>query len=182
MSESDSIVPEGFRVIPGYPRYAIDEHGTVLSVCINGGGWRKTRRWENAKCMAFITDAYGYHRVSLIHDAKAKLIPVHTLVLTTFVGPRPDGMVCRHLDGNPTNNYVSNLAWGTPLENSADTFLHGTDSQGEKCHKAKLTNADVIEIRARAASGERYVDIAKDFPIVSTGISKIVHRETWKHI
>lgn len=181
MSDSNSI-PDGFRVIPGYLRYAIDENGTVLSVCINGGGWRKTRRWENAKCMAFITDAFGYHRVSLIHDAKAKLIPVHTLVLTTFFAPRPDGMVCRHLDGNKTNNHVSNLAWGTPLENSSDRFLHGTDNQGEKCYKAKLTNADVLEIRQRAANGESLRNIAKDFPVVWTGIQKIVRRETWKHI
>lgn len=182
MSNQDSSPPVGFRVIPGYPRYAIDENGTVLSVCVRGGGWRKPTPWENARRMSFIKDRNGYHRVNLNNSGKAQQIPVHILVLITFVSPRPDGMVCRHLDGNPANNHVSNLAWGTPLENSADKNLHGTDNRGEKCYKAKLTNADVLAIRARYANSETLSDIAKDFPVVASGIFKIVRRETWKHI
>ena len=34
MSDADSSVPDGFRQIPGFQRYAIDENGTILSVCI----------------------------------------------------------------------------------------------------------------------------------------------------
>ena len=182
MSDSDSTVPAGFRVIDGYPRYAINEHGDILSVCVRGGGWRKNLSWKDAKRMAIITDSYGYHRVSLIHNAKAKLVQIHVLVLTAFVSPRPNGMQCRHLDGCKSNNHVSNLAWGTPLENSADKILHGASNRGEKCYKAKLKAADVLEIRARAANGEKLAEIAKDFPVVPTGIFKIVRRETWKHV
>jgi hypothetical protein len=35
-------------------------------------------------------------------------------------------MVCRHLDGNPINNRLENLRWGTHKENKADAIKHGT--------------------------------------------------------
>lgn len=182
MSESDSTVPTGFRVIPGFPRYAIDENGTVLSVSACGGGHRKPRHWKNAIRIACIKDKSGYHRVDIYHDGYSKRISVHTLVLLMFVGPCPDGMECRHIDGNRANNHVSNLAWGTRSENQRDRFLHGTSSLGENNGLSKLTASDVLEIRRRAANGETHIAIAKDFSVNRANISHIVRRLTWKHI
>lgn len=42
---------------------------------------------------------------------------VHKMVLEAFVGPRPKGMVCCHLDNNGCNNKLGNLKWGTMKEN-----------------------------------------------------------------
>ena len=182
MSDSDSTVPAGFRVIPGFPRYAINEYGIVLSSCVRGGGWRQPVSWKDAKRMTFTKDKNGYHKVALSNSGKEQQVPVHSLVLLAFVGPRPDGMVCRHLDGNKHNNHISNLSWGTAQQNSDDMVLHGTLRKGESVHLSKLTEKDVLEIRERAASGEKLADIAKDFPVVASGIFKIVRRETWKHI
>ncbi len=50
---------------------------------------------------------------------------VHCLVLEAFIGPRPEGYVCRHKDGDPANNHISNLSWGTLRENYDDTIKHG---------------------------------------------------------
>ncbi len=55
-----------------------------------------------------------------------KQVYVHQLVLGAFVGPCPIGMECRHLDGNPSNNFLSNLRWGTHLENMEDMRRHGS--------------------------------------------------------
>lgn len=181
MPESNSSLPGGFRVIPGFPRYAIDENGTILSVCSrNGRG--KDRPWENATRVKLGTDRDGYHIVCLCHDGRKRTTSVHTLVLKTFVGPCPDGMVCRHLDSNQTNNHISNLAWGTPRENSQDMILHGTSTPGERHGMVKLTEKDVVEIRSRYASGETQTAIAKDFPVTQTNISLIVLRRKWKHV
>lgn len=181
MSVSDNTIPAEFRVIAGFPRYAIDENGTVISVCSrNGRG--KDRPWANASCVKPGIDSDGYQIVSLCHDGHKRTKSVHTLVLKTFIGPCPDGMVCRHLDGNQNNNHVSNLAWGTPYENSQDMVLHGTSTPGEKHGMGKLTASDVLAIRARAASGESQTSIAKDFPVTQSNVSLIVRRRKWKHI
>lgn len=50
----------------------------------------------------------------------------HRLVLEAFIGPCPEGMECRHLDGDAGNNRLENLAWGTPIENGEDKVRHGT--------------------------------------------------------
>ena len=72
---------------------------------------------------------------------------VHTIVLTAFKGPPVAGRECRHLDGNPRNNCLNNLKWGTRKENHADKKLHGTDQQGSKHHLAKLTEELVLKLR-----------------------------------
>lgn len=172
MSESDPI-PNGFRQIPGFPRYAIDENGTVISVCGHRGG--ANRLWKDAKHVKQLPDTDGYYRVYLSHDGHGRTVNVHRLVLITFVGPCPDGMQCRHLDGNQTNNHVSNLAWGTKSQNERDKNRHGTVG-------LKLTTTDVLEIRRRAANGESQSDIAKDFLVHVANVSRIVRRKAWKHI
>src|SRR3989442_771331 len=48
------------------------------------------------------------------------LAKVHTLVLEAFVGPRPEGAVCRHLNGDARDNRPENLVWGTHKQNSDD--------------------------------------------------------------
>lgn len=67
----------------------------------------------------------GYAMVNIHVNGKQKTMPVHRLVLEAFVGPGGN-FVCRHLDGNPANNNVKNLAWGTRSENSYDAVRHGT--------------------------------------------------------
>lgn len=50
---------------------------------------------------------------------------VHVLVCEAFLGPRPDGLVTRHLNGNPYDNRVDNLTYGTVSENARDCVEHG---------------------------------------------------------
>jgi len=180
MSDSDNTIPAGFRAIPGYPRYAIDEHGTILSICGRGPG--NIRHWKDALRVNPAIDKDGYRKVSLRHDGRGRQIFIHKLVLITFIGPRPVGHQCRHVDGNPENNHISNLAWGTSLENQHDRVCHGTDSRGERHGRVKLKDSDVLEIRRRAANGERISNITKDFPLDRQSIYRIVNRQSWKHI
>ena len=178
---SDSI-PHGFRQIPGFPRYAIDENGKVLSIHKPGPGDKNNRPWSESRLLKPMLDKDGYHIARLSHDGKKQNIPVHKLVLTTFSTPCPSGMECRHLDGNRTNNHISNLAWSTHSENLRDKFRHGTQPQGERCYQAKLKDADILEIRARAANGETQHAIAKEFAVPQAHVSRIVHRKNWKHV
>ena len=55
---------------------------------------------------------------------------VHQLVAFAFIGDRrAEGLEIRHLNGDPSDNRVENLAWGTRAENVADMIDHGTHWQ-----------------------------------------------------
>lgn len=75
----------------------------------------------------------GYPSVTLSRRGKVKTRPIHQLVLAAFAGPRPAGKdVIRHLDGDPTNNLLGNLAYGTQSENAQDSLRHGTHPKASK--------------------------------------------------
>ena len=42
----------------------------------------------------------------------------HTLIAHAWIGKRPEGKVCDHLDTNPLNLCADNLEWVTPAENN----------------------------------------------------------------
>lgn len=81
---------------------------------------------------------FGYPQVDIYYrdgDARVRrTCLIHHLVLEAFVGPRPQGCECRHLDGNPTNNILTNLVWGTHVENMRDRARHGTHDKARRTH------------------------------------------------
>lgn len=130
----------------------------------------------------------GHHYVRLLKNDKTQVKKyIHVLVLEAFGFPRPFGLECRHLDGNPKNNDLSNLKWGTHSENMQDSMKHGTFNyvglKGEKHSCAKLTDKDVIEIKCILKTGSmKNKDIAKKYGVVHGAISNIKNNRTWKHI
>lgn len=70
--------------------------------------------------------------VQLSKDARRVRRGVGALVLSAFVGQRPDGMECCHNDGNPANNRVENLRWDTHSANVLDSVQHGTHFEAAK--------------------------------------------------
>lgn len=110
---------------------------------------------------------------------------VHNLVLEAFVGPRPNGDICRHLDGQTWNNSLFNLQWGTHKENVQDSREHGTFRKlaGPECGQSKLTRRQVIEIRRRyAAGGITQGRLAKEYGICQARISAIVNFKTYRNV
>lgn len=59
---------------------------------------------------------------------------VHALVARAFIGPRPDGLLVRHLDDDKINNRPENLAYGTHVENRQDAIRNGRDGNLSKTH------------------------------------------------
>ncbi|WP_211339176.1 NUMOD4 motif-containing HNH endonuclease [Salana multivorans] len=74
----------------------------------------------------------GYPMVSLYRDRGRSTRTVHRLVLLAFVGPEPEGAEACHRDGNPTNNALPNLYWGTHSENMHDAVRHGRNRQARR--------------------------------------------------
>lgn len=107
---------------------------------------------------------------------------VHTLVLLAFSGPRPEGQQCRHLNGDPGDNRPSNLCWGTCAENAADRIRHGTVPRGAKHCRAKLTDADVITLRSKMASGISPKTVAAEYGLTVRTVFKIAAGKSWTHL
>jgi hypothetical protein len=125
----------------------------------------------------------GYARVALSKKRAYTHISIHRLVLLTFVGCPADNMECRHLDGNRTNNRLSNLQWGTKLENAQDRISHGMQVRGARVAIAKLNDRKVQIVKWILARGVMSQQkIADLFGVAQTKISAIHTGQTWKHV
>lgn len=106
----------------------------------------------------------GHVSVVLGHGENGS--PVHQLVALAFMGATPEGMEILHNNGNPKDNRLSNLRFGTRTENILDVYR-----QGKKWRKAGID--EVKEIRKRIGKGEKGVDISKDMGLSQQIISSI---------
>ena len=168
---------EEWRAVLGYEgRYEVSDLGNVRSIR-GSHGPRKVPRPVKA-----FTVPEGYAQVSLRRNRTFKSRRVHTLVAAAFIREPREGEVVRHLDGDPSNNRVSNLAVGTHKENCADKERHGRTAKGERNGFAKLSADSVRRIRDLYASGALQTELAKKFVLGQTHVSRIIRRETWKHL
>lgn len=103
----------------------------------------------------------------------------HRLVWHYFYGPIPDGMCLNHKNGIKGDNRPENLELTTYSENIKHAHRIGTANQdGERNHQAKLSNAEVEEIRISYFMGKIYqVDLATRYGVSFQTISKIVRGE-----
>jgi hypothetical protein len=101
------------------------------------------------------------------------------VVCTHFHGPRPAGMECAHLNGDPSDDRPENLRWVTRQENQAHRVAHGTSCQGERAKSAKLTEAAVREIRG---SNEGRQVLAARYGVTPKLVDQVRRRTTWKHV
>lgn len=124
----------------------------------------------------------GHLSVNLCLNGKAKLYAVHRLVLFAFAGPPQSGHVCRHLDGNPKNNNILNLTWGTKLENERDKKRHGTSPTGSRHHMAKLTECEVASVLALRKRGWTQSKVAAAFCISRNTVASIDQGINWPHV
>lgn len=122
---------ERFERIKNYPKYCISNLGNIKTFAQSPKG----------KLMTFSKWGNSYLRVNLTNDKIQKSFGVAELVLTVFDRPRPPGMQVRHLDGNPENNCINNLAWGTSKENRLDAVKHENErKESRRIHNLKIAN------------------------------------------
>lgn len=172
---------EMWKKINGYEKlYQISNCGQVksLSRSTTRGGILKLNKHKS-----------GHLYIKLCKDGKYESFQIHRLVLETFIGLCPVGMECRHLDGNPKNNRLNNLKWGTRSENMQDSIKHRTfkhnppDNSGSSCGTSKLTDEQVIEIKVLIKKGELTdTEIGKIYKVSRSTVRDIRLEYTWKYV
>lgn len=129
---------ENWLLILDFPGYRASDLGRVESmtrrVPTKGGGTRLVPGRILSQVKVGGTKERRYNAVTLYRDGVPHQITVHTLILTTFIGPRPAGTQACHDDDDTNNNALSNLYWGTPKQNAQDMIRNGN------CQKSNITH------------------------------------------
>jgi len=114
----------------------------------------------------------GYLAVPICVLGKERRMNIHRLVALAFLGEST--LQVNHIDGNKTNNHISNLEYCTSSDNLKHSFKLGLSSiKGERHPAAKFTNAQILEIRNKVQRGERITDIALAYHVAISTISNI---------
>lgn len=162
--------PEVWKPVPGYEGiYEISNFGKVNSI---RNGERFPRKL-NTK-----THYTSFSCKKLPEHKTQKCFYIHSLVAQVFIGPRPEGHVVRHLDGNRRNNHLSNLAYGTPQENVADAIAHGTFAK-ENNGRALFTEAGVKAVKMLIDMGVSLSEIARKTDVSISTIHAIKTGRNW---
>jgi hypothetical protein len=95
---------EEWKIIPRFPNYEISNMGRI-----------RNKRKRILK--QFIT-TNGYCGICLYIDKDTPITgSVHTLVMSAFIGVRPEGLVIDHINRIKTDNRLENLRYCTQSEN-----------------------------------------------------------------
>lgn len=159
--------------------------------------WAKVDTSSFDGCWTFtgskLKDGYGCFSVN------SKTVGGHRFAYAAHVMEiEPGATICHRCD-NPPCCRPSHLFYGTNAENMADRHAKGRDAKGERhgfrVHpelaprgerngRAKLTNAQVSEIRRKATernkTGATYRTIAKEYGVTHRVISLIARGLMWK--
>jgi hypothetical protein len=169
---------ETWTPVPGFEgRYEVSDQGRVRSlnrlVLVLGGGKKPYSSLRQGRMLRPGASNYGHLSVVL---GRRKTRMVHDLVLRAFVGPPPPNHECCHNNGDPTDNRLSNLRWGTRSENNVDAVKHG--------RRGKLTATQVREIRQRLATcahGDQ-TKLAVEYGVSLCTINSIKFNRIYKHV
>lgn len=89
-----------------FPNYVVSSHGRIMNI--------KTKR-----LLKQYLNRNGYYEVNLWKNNKGTTTQVHKIIYCSFnVDDNLEGFVINHIDGNKTNNNISNLEKVTHSENN----------------------------------------------------------------
>jgi hypothetical protein len=113
---------EHWKIINGYPDYAISNTGYVKSL-----------RYD--RILKASINGSNYAHVNLLCDKRKKTSAIHRLVIEHFGPPMPDvRAIVDHKDKNKHNNHIDNLEWVSIRENT----LRGYGNQDKKVKVLEL--------------------------------------------
>lgn len=182
------IMQEIFKSIPLFPGYEVSNFGTVKSLVKKVRYVHAVTREEHFRetselILKQYMGKFGYLFVQLRrHDKKVKNKPIHLLVAETFLIRHTHHEVVNHIDGNKTNNHVSNLEWCTRRQNVDHAMKSGLIAKGERVGTSKLNNHSILAIKNLIKDGHSHVYVSRLFGVSRATISLIHEGKTWKHL
>lgn len=170
----DSIEGEEWKQVVGYEGlYSVSNLGRVISHI------RKTYPYKDIVLSP--AKSRGRFGFRLSKGKAIKRILASRLVATAFIPNPHNHPVVNHLDGDKTNDKVSNLEWCTYKRNSQHAYEIGLNvpKTGEDCFASTLTNKQALEIFNSNISN---CIIAEKYNVSEGIISNIKTGRNWGHL
>lgn len=137
-------------------------------------------KYEGDECLLWPFCMRGGRRPQDAYPALGMGGYAHVLLCTLAHGPRPTPQhETEHLCGKHRCMNKKHVQWALHKENCARRTEHGTQTIGEKHGMAKLTEAEVLEIRKIP---KRTRGVAEKYGISIATICTIRARKNWKHL
>lgn len=150
---------EEWRPVLGWEgHYEVSNRGRVRSVNRTVRTMTGAIQTRSGRVLTQFVRKSGHYAVSLYGPNKRrKQIDAHILMLEAFVGPRPADCVARHMNGDPSDNRIENLAWGTYSENNDDQVRHGThyEASRTRCDRGHLLEGENLAVRTKKNGRKR---------------------------
>lgn len=153
--------------IPGFENYIINTSGEIFN--------------KSRNIFLCLSDRNGYKRCDLKKEnGEIKRFSIHRLIYETFIGPIPQGMVIDHIDGDKSNNELSNLRCISQSENAINAQKNGHKGQ-HKVAQYDIINNFIKEFPSFTAA-------AKEMGVSYAAISSAAKRNgtscgyKWKEI
>lgn len=175
---------EIWKPIKGYEGlYEVSSYGRIKSL----------RRWQNRKRGPFwkkeaiLKPQFRkllYLKIDLSKNDFVEQHDIHRLVAIHFIANKSKKPWVNHIDGNPSNNCVSNLEWCTPKENTHHWMItQNRIKLGENHSNSVLNNSDVVNIRMEYSTIKTPTRaLAKRFGVSQYAIRCVINYTTWKHV
>lgn len=165
--------------------YEVSDLGRVRSlprmIWRAGTGWADWKPYRGKLLKPIFRDPY-YH-AHLADNGRRRYARIHVLVAEAFIGPRPEGYEVCHGPNGQQDNSLANLCYGTKSKNMGeDKRRDGSFPVGERHSRSKLTEAIVIQVRARAKAGEARYALAREFGVSPSTIYSICYGKNWRHV
>lgn len=149
------------------------------------GYWisNKARVWSNATSRflkPFLADNWGHLGVYLCRNGERCHKYIHKLMAEAFIPNPRNYPVVRHLDDEPDNNIMENLAWGTWRDNTQDAirnkhFKFSTPEDREKALDACRIPVIVTDLRSGNRKIYKGVAVAaRDLGISRSSVFRIL--------
>ncbi len=135
----------------------------------------------DSECWIWTASKYrnGYGQFAIRGESRT---PAHRTAYKIVNGDIPDGLCVLHRCDNPACVRPSHLFLGTHSDNTRDAMKKNRLRCGEKSPRAVLNNKKVRFIRNAFIKGKTQNELAKQFSVSQTAISKITRSIRWKHL
>ena len=145
--------------------WMINRFWSKVDKTLNSGGWVWTGRLNH--------NGYGHCR------GGNKIKRVHRLAWEMKQGLIPKGLYVLHTCDNPACVRLSHLFLGTQKDNILDASNKRRLFVGENNSSSKLTEEQVKQIRKDTRF---HKVIASEYGVCRNTISRIKHRNSWRHV